>query len=161
MEGKEVDYSTIRIKNDLRKELDSLKVESESYSVVIANLIKENLQLKKAVEYLKEDKIQLYKLALKTEDSPALINNIHKSTYFINKVVEDVSSTEEEKLQDLKTYLSEMIKEDPISVVHSSIFIKDMASGNTEKLLDNFVNYVINLPETEEIDVAELENRIR
>ena len=161
MEGKEVDYSTIRIKNDLRKELDSLKVESESYSVVIANLIKENLQLKKAVEYLKEDKIQLYKLALKTEDSPALINNIHKSTYFINKVVEDVSSTEEEKLQELKTYLSEMIKEDPISVVHSSIFIKDMTSENTEKLLDNFVNYVINLPETEEIDVAEIENKIR
>ena len=161
MEGKEVDYSTIRIKNDLRKELDSLKVESESYSVVIANLIKENLQLKKAVEYLKEDKIQLYKLALKTEDSPALINNIHKSTYFINKVVEDVSSTEEEKLQDLKTYLSEMIKEDPISVVHSSIFIKDMTSENTEKLLDKFIDYVINLPETEEIDVAELENRIR
>ena len=42
MANNEVDYSTIRIKNDLRKELDSYKIEAESYSVVIAKLIEEN-----------------------------------------------------------------------------------------------------------------------
>lgn len=65
MVNNEVDYSTIRIKNDLRKELDSLKVEAESYSVVIAKLIEENKKLKEDVEYLKEDKRKLYKLLSK------------------------------------------------------------------------------------------------
>lgn len=62
MAKNEVDYSTIRIKNKLRKELDSLKVESESYSVVIASLIQKNQQLEAEVEYLKKDKEELYKL---------------------------------------------------------------------------------------------------
>lgn len=62
MAKNEVDYSTIRIKNKLRKELDSLKVEAESYSVVIANLIQKNQQLEAEVEYLKKDKKELYRL---------------------------------------------------------------------------------------------------
>ena len=62
MAKKEVDYSTIRIKNSLRLELDSLKVESESYSVVIANIIKKNEELEAEVEELKADKKELFRL---------------------------------------------------------------------------------------------------
>lgn len=69
MEEKEVDYSTIRIKNSLRLELDSLKVESESYSVVIARLVEENKRLKESVEDLKADKDKLFKIALSDNDS--------------------------------------------------------------------------------------------
>lgn len=68
MEEKEVDYSTIRIKNSLRLELDSLKVESESYSVVIARLIEENKRLKESMEDLKADKDKLFKIALSDND---------------------------------------------------------------------------------------------
>lgn len=69
MEEKEVDYSTIRIKNSLRLELDSLKVESESYSVVITRLVEENKKLKESVEDLKADKDKLFKIALSDNDS--------------------------------------------------------------------------------------------
>ena len=69
MEEKEVDYSTIRIKNSLRLELDSLKVESESYSVVIARLVEENKRLEESVEDLKADKDKLFKIALSDNDS--------------------------------------------------------------------------------------------
>ena len=62
MAKKEVDYSTIRIKNSLRLELDSLKVESESYSVVIANIIKKNEELEAEVEELNADKKELFRL---------------------------------------------------------------------------------------------------
>ena len=62
MNKKEVDYSTIRIKNSLRLELDSLKVESESYSVVIANVIRKNKELEAEVEELKADKKELFRL---------------------------------------------------------------------------------------------------
>ena len=126
MANNEVDYSTIRIKNDLRKELDSLKIEAESYSVVIAKLIEENSKLKEDVEYLKEDKQKLYKLVLKTSDSVALVNDIHKISYFIGLVVNDVSSTEEEKLQDLKTYLKEMLEENPEGVKATIEIFKEM-----------------------------------
>lgn len=62
MNKKEVDYSTIRIKNSLRLELDSLKIESESYSLVIANIIRKNKELEAEVEELKADKKELFRL---------------------------------------------------------------------------------------------------
>ena len=122
----ETSYSTIRIKNDLRKELDSFKVENETYSVVITNLIEENNELKEAVEYLKEDKSKLYKLALATSDSVALINNIHRISFFITLVVNDGASTDEEKLQDLKKYLNEMLEDNPEDVVATIENFKEM-----------------------------------
>ena len=46
MANKEVDYTTIRIKNDVKKELDKLKIENETYSVVISQLLKDNERIK-------------------------------------------------------------------------------------------------------------------
>lgn len=146
MVEKEVDYSTIRIKNDLRKELDSYKVEAESYSVVIAKLIEENSKLKEDVEFLKEDRLKLYELALGTNNSVALINNIHKATYFITLVVNDVSSTEEEKLQQLKEYLSEMLEENPSDVMATISNLKEMLELEevpVPEVLIQFENYVV------------------
>ena len=141
----EVDYSTIRIKNDLRKELDSYKVEAESYSVVIANLIEENKKLKGTVEYLKEDKKKLYKLALATSDSVALVNNIHKATYFIGLVINDESTTNEEKLQELEIYLSEMLESNPEDVKATIRSLKEMLELDevaVPEVLIEFENYV-------------------
>ena len=109
--------TTIKITNTVKDKLLELKVDNEGYSVIIANLIEENKRLKGTVEYLKEDKKDLYKLALRTSDSVALVNNIHKATYFITKVVNDVSLSNEEKLQQLKEYLSEMLASNPEDVV--------------------------------------------
>ena len=146
MAEKEVDYSTIRIKNDLRKELDSYKVEAESYSVVIAKLIEENSKLKEDVEFLKEDRLKLYELALGTNNSVALISNIHKATYFITLVVNDVTSTEEEKLQQLKEYLSEMLEKYPSDVKATISNLKEMLELEevpVPEVLIQFENYVV------------------
>ena len=126
----------MKVEETVKEDLDSLKYyENESYTSVIKRLIEENKQLK-------EDKVQLYKMALKTEDSVALINNVHKATYFIAKVIEDVTTTEEEKLQVLETYLQEMLKEDPDSILTSVEILKDMASGSNLEILNKFENYV-------------------
>ena len=141
----EVDYSTIRIKNDLRKELDSYKVEAESYSVVIAKLIEENKKLKGTVEYLKEDKKKLYKLVLVISDSVALVNNIHKATYFIGLVINDESTTNEEKLQELEIYLSEMLESNPEDVKATIRNLKEMLELDevaVPEVLIEFENYV-------------------
>ena len=126
----------MKIEEDVKEDLDSIKFyENESYTSVIKRLIEENKQLK-------EDKVQLYKLALATEDSVALTNNVHKATYFISKVVEDVGTTEEEKLQVLKTYLKGMLEEDSDSILTSIDIVKDVASEDSIEILTKFENYV-------------------
>lgn len=127
----------VKIHEDVKAELDSLKYyENDSYSTVIKRLIEENKQLR-------ADKIKLYKLALKTEDSPALINNVHRATYFIAIVVYDVGTDAAEKLKVLETYLSEMIVEDSAAVLDGVEILKDGAEdGNVISVLDKFENYV-------------------
>lgn len=130
------DLKLMKIEATVKEDLDSLKFyENESYTSVIKRLVEENKQLK-------EDKKQLYKLALATEDSAALVNNVHKATYFIANVIEDVGTTEEEKLEVLKTYLKEMLEEDPDSILTSIDILKDSASGSSEDILTKFENYV-------------------
>lgn len=126
----------VKLNSEVKAELDSLKYyENDSYSTVIKRLIEENKQLK-------EDKVNLFKLVLKTEDSVALVNNKHKATYFIATVLEDVATPEEDKLQVLETYLQEMLKEDSDSILTSVEILKDMASGTNLELLTKFENYV-------------------
>ena len=126
----------MKIEENVKADLDSLKYyENESYTSVIKRLVEENKQLK-------EDKKQLYKLVLKTEDSVALVNNVHKATYFIVLVVNDVGTSEEEKLQDLKKYLSEMLAADPTSILEAIDILKDSSSEDSVELLVKFENYV-------------------
>lgn len=130
------DLKLMKIEATVKEDLDSLKYyENESYTSVIKRLIEENKQLK-------EDKKELYKMALATEDSAALINNVHKATYFIAKVIEDVGTAEEEKLQVLKTYLKEMLETDPTSILTAIEILKDMAEGSSLDILTKFENYV-------------------
>ena len=118
--------TSLKITEELKEELNNYRYEKEAYHVVIKRILEENKQLKEEVEYLKDDKKQLYKLALKTSDSVALINNLHKATYFITLVVNDVSLTEEEKLQHLKDYLKEMLEDNPEDVITTVENLKEM-----------------------------------
>ena len=126
----------VKLNAEVKAELDSLKFyETDSYSTVIKRLIEENKQLK-------EDKIQLYKMALRTEDSVALVNNVHKATYFIANVMEDVGTAEEDKLQVLETYLSEMLATDPTSILTAIDILKDGTEEDVPEVLTKFENYV-------------------
>ena len=130
------DLKLMKIEATVKEDLDSLKYyENESYTSVIKRLIEENKQLK-------EDKKALYKMALKTEDSVALVNNVHKATYFIAKVIEDVTTPEEDKLQVLETYLQDMLAEDPTSILEAIDILKDMTSEDSTEILVKLENYV-------------------
>ena len=81
-------------------------------------------------------------MALRTEDSVALVNNVHKATYFIANVIEDVATPEEDKLQVLETYLQEMLVEDPNSILTAIEILKDLPEENVPEVLIKFENYV-------------------
>ena len=140
-----VESTTIKITNAVNDKLLNLKIDNESYSVIIANLLEENERLKEDVAYLKEEKKDLYKLALKTSDSVALINNVHKATYFIVKVIEDKTLDNAEQLRQLKEYLSEMLASDKDSVIATIKNLKEMLEleeADVPELLVEFENYV-------------------
>lgn len=131
MEEKEklVDYSTIRIKNTIRKELDSLKVESESYSVVINNLLAENKRLHKDNNLLSD-----------------VLANISTSKFNVKLYAEVISviisgsSEDENKLQDLINYFSDKIEVEAIEVLEA--IGKAKAVVNDESVLNSFESYV-------------------
>jgi len=131
MEEKEklVDYSTIRIKNTIRKELDSLKVESESYSVVINNLLAENKRLHKDNNLLSD-----------------VLANISTSKFNVKLYAEVISviisgsSEDENKLQDLINYFSDKIEVEAIEVLEA--IDKAKAVVNDEAVLNSFESYV-------------------
>ena len=132
--------TTIKISNEVRDKLTDLKLDSEGYSVVIARLIEENKQLR-------EDKANLYKMALRTSDSVALPNNVHKATYFIVKVLSDIGTNDSEKLDLMKTNLSEMLETDPTSITASIDNLKEMLILDSEEVpsvLIEFENYIKN-----------------
>ncbi len=140
-----VESTTIKITNAVKDKLLNLKIDNESYSVIIANLLEENERLKEDVAYLKEEKKDLYKLALKTSDSVALINNVHKATYFIVKVIEDKTLDNAEQLRQLKEYLSEMLASDKDSVIATIKNLKEMLEleeADVPEVLVEFENYV-------------------
>lgn len=140
-----VESTTIKITNAVKDKLLNLKIDNESYSVIIANLLEENERLKEDVAYLKEEKKDLYKLALKTSDSVALINNVHKATYFIVKVIEDKTLDNAEQLRQLKEYLSEMLASDKYSVIATIKNLKEMLEleeADVPEVLVEFENYV-------------------
>ena len=140
-----VESTTIKITNAVKDKLLNLKIDNESYSVIIANLLEENERLKEDVAYLKKEKKDLYKLALKTSDSVALINNVHKATYFIVKVIEDKTLDNAEQLRQLKEYLSEMLASDKDSVIATIKNLKEMLEleeADVPEVLVEFENYV-------------------
>jgi len=143
-----VESTTIKITNTVKDKLLELKVDNEGYSTIIANLLVDYEKLKADVEYLKEEKKNLYKLALKTSDSAALVNNIHKATYFIVKVVYDSTLENAEKLEQLKEYLSEMLASDKDSVIAAIDNILDMLAteeADVPEVLIQFKKYVLQL----------------
>lgn len=143
-----VESTTIKITNTVKDKLLELKVDNEGYSTIIANLLIENEKLKADVGYLKEEKKDLYKLALKTSDSVALVNNVHKATYFITKVISDSTLKYAEKLEQLEEYLSEMLASDKDSVIAAIDNILDMLAteeADVPEVLIQFKKYVLQL----------------
>lgn len=138
MANKEIAETTIRVFKSSKDKLKKLKLGNEGDAVVLERLLKENKELR-------HDKEMLYKIILKTSDSVAFPNNIHRATFFISKVVYDNGIDDEAKIETLKKYLNEMLADDPNSISESIGNIKEMLTGIGEpvpQILLNFESYV-------------------
>ena len=120
-----VDYSTIRLKNTIRKELDSLKVESESYSVVINNLLAENKRLHKDNKLLSD--------VLRSISTSSI--NVKLYTEIMLYTISD-SSEDHVKLDSLLNYFKDKIEVESVEVLEAIDNAK--AVINAESVLDSF-----------------------
>lgn len=134
MADTEKNYTTMRITNNVKTKLEDMKIDNESLSNVIARLIEDNKQLR-------QDKKTLYEIALRTSNSIAFTNNIHRATFFISRCLFDTGVSENEKLDDLKKYLNEMLTTDPNSVIDSVDNLKDMFVGNGEEIPQTLLDF--------------------
>lgn len=130
--------TTIKISNEVREKLTELKLDNEGYSVVIARIIEEN-------KALREDKANLYKMVLRTSDSVAFPNNIHRATYVITRIISDIGINDSEKLELMKANLSEMLETDPTSIIDTIANLKEMLildKVEVPSVLIDFESYV-------------------
>ena len=130
--------TTIKISNEVREKLTELRLDNEGYSVVIARIIEEN-------KALREDKANLYKMVLRTSDSVAFPNNIHRATYVITRIISDIGINDSEKLELMKANLSEMLETDPTSIIDTIANLKEMLildKVEVPSVLIDFESYV-------------------
>ena len=133
------DLKTIKVSDKVKAELDSLRLDKETYNLAIQRLIREN-------KSLRQDKDTLMKIALKTEDSIAFANVNHSSFFAITNVLKDNSFSDDEKLSYLKVYLKPSILQDKEAVLSMIEAIKsdygfreDFASPNVLDKLSSFI----------------------
>ena len=88
----------IKVTENVKKELDEMKLESESYNVLIQRLMRENQELR-------QDKHTLMKIAMKTPDSIAFPQIAHSTYFALMQVLKDKDSSPIDKLNALKIYL--------------------------------------------------------
>ena len=101
----------IKVTENVKKQLDKMKLESESYNVLIQRLMRENKELR-------QDKDTLMKIAMKTPDSIAFPQIAHYVYFALSEVLKDGTS-DEEKLSNLKVYLKPSLDKDFAQVLSS------------------------------------------
>ena len=114
------DLRTIKVSEKVKAELDSIRLDKETYNLAIQRLLREN-------QSLRHDKDCLMKIAMKTEDSIALINVNHSVIFALNLVLGDKNASDDEKLSALKIYLRPSIDKDIHAVLYN---IKEFKSEN-------------------------------
>lgn len=119
----------IKVTENVKKQLDDLKLEGESYNVLLQRLMSE-------VKALKEDKAMLMKIAMKTPDSIAL-PNVTQSTYFaLMQVLKDKALSPIDKLNALKVYLKPSLDINPEGVLNAVNSFADEFDEHKDFLLN-------------------------
>ena len=114
------DLKTIKVSDKVKAELDSIRLDKETYNLAIQRLIREN----KSLRY---DKDCLMKIAMQTEDSIAFPNINHSITFALSQVLGDSIASDGEKLSALKIYLRPSLDEDFNAVLEN---IDEFKSNN-------------------------------
>lgn len=124
----------IKISEEVKKQLDTIAYDKETYNITIQRIIRENKQLK-------EDKDKLMKIAMKTEDSVAFPTQKHSDIWLIMNVLSSVEYTEDQRLNALKIYLRPNIEANSTEVLSNIDYIKKEFNIESE-VLNDFEAYI-------------------
>ena len=102
----------IKVTENVKRELDEMKLESESYNVLLQRLMRKNKELR-------QDKDTLMKIAMKTPDSIAFPNVTHSTYFALIQVLKDNDSSPIDKLNALKVYLKPSLEINPKEVLRA------------------------------------------
>ena len=125
----------IKVTESVKKQLDEMKLEGETYNVLIQRLMREN-------KALQDDKHTLMKIAMKTPDSIALPTISHTTYFALTRVLLDNATSDEDKLSHLKSYLHGAMSQDPDEVLRNVCEFQrefDMLGNN---VLDKLVVWI-------------------
>lgn len=123
------DLKTIKVSDKVKAELDSIRLDKETYNLAIQRLLREN-------QSLKHDKDCLMKIAMKTEDSIAFPNVNHSVIFTLSQVLSDSIASDSEKLSALQIYLRPSLDEDVNAVLGNIDEFKSEYSIDTDVLDD-------------------------
>lgn len=124
----------IKVTENVKKQLDDMKLESESYNVLIQRLMLENKELR-------QDKHTLMKIAMKTPDSIAFPQIAHYVYFALIEVLKDNSLSDEDKLSCLKTYLKPSLDKDTHQALH---YIEEFKQENSsfESIINELISWI-------------------
>ena len=126
----------IKVTENVKKELDDLKLESESYNVLLQRLMRENKELR-------QDKEMLMKIAMKTPDSIAFPQITHSTYFALMQVLKQDNLSNKDKLSHLKSYLQGVLAIDPDEVLKNVYqYQKDFDMGNNTEVLNELVVWI-------------------
>lgn len=125
---------TIKVSDKVKAELDTIRLDKETYNLAIQRLLREN-------QSLRHDKDCLMKIAMKTEDSIAFPNVNHSVFFALSKVLGDEIASDDEKLSALKIYLRPSLDEDVNAVLENIDEFKSEYPIDTD-VLDNLASWI-------------------
>ena len=132
------------IRKDYQKtmrQLDHISFELSRLHDENRSLKNENKELKKQIEELKQDKDNLMKIAMKTPDSIAFPQMAHHIYFALTEVLNDASSSDEEKLTNLKTYLTPSLDKDTYQALY---YVEEFQKEYTsfDSILNELVSWI-------------------
>ncbi len=128
------EYKQVRLNPDVREQLDSYKMDGESYSIAIGRLFKEN-------EILKDSHDRLMRMAMKTPDSIALPNINHAVFFALMEVLKMEGMSEDDKFLYLKIYLRPCLEKNS-SQVYSIISEFKAEHDGHDAILDKLSSWI-------------------
>lgn len=123
---------SIKVTENVIKELKEMKLESESYNVTIQRLMRENKELK-------HDKEILMKIAMRTPDSMAFPDITHSTYFALMQVLKDINLSPIEQINYLKVYLKPSLEINYVEVLKAI----DDFTNEFEEYKDLLLNLVM------------------
>lgn len=133
----------IKVTENVKKQLDEMKLESESYNVLIQRLMRENQELR-------QDKDTLMKIAMKTPDSIAFPQIAHTTYFALMQVLKHDETSDKEKLSLLKSYLHGVLALDPDEVLRCVEDFRRDFNINTQ-VIDDLIVWIASTQDVKDV----------